>query len=327
MKISLWPVTVAAVVLFGAQTALAETHVLVARYALSVAVLLIAAVGAQRTSGRSWRATLSRAPEPVALALAALAGLSVWAPAWWLMDACNYALERTVGLLSLPLAVIDVRERWLGVELQPLAYELGVFFATLIVPLLMAWLLWGLAQPALEGALGRRRAAWLAGGVGGAFWALIAVQGVAPALPWGLAALPGYVLIALVAAHMVALTGSLWAGFAAQFVFAYASFAWRDDLFRAFAGKSYADPAWLTVLVLGAFGVFFFAQVIRARTPRPPEPARMAAERRAWWALALLLAAVIALAAWDVHTRQSERLTSAAALPPTAPAVPTPPTP
>ena len=327
MKKSFWAIAFAATTGFVAQTALAETRLLVARYALNAAVLLLAAAWAQRASGQPWRATLGRAPEPVALALTALAGLSAWAPAWWLMDACNYALERSAGVLPLPLPVLDVRERWLGVELQPLAYELGVLFAVFVLPLLMAWLLWGLAQPALERALGRRRAVWLAGGVGGAFWALSAVQGVAPAMPWGLAALPGYVLIALVAAYMVALTGSLWSGFAVQFAFAYASFAWRDDLFRAFAGKDYWDPAWLTVLVLGAFGVFFFSQVLRARTPRPPEPARVPAERGAWWALALLLAAVLALAAWDIHNRQSERLTSAAASPPTAPATPTPPAP
>ena len=142
-----------------------------------------------------------------------------------------------------------------------------------------------------------------------------------------MAALPGYLLIGWVAALMVALTGSLWSGFAAQFAFAYATFAWRDDLFRTFAGKSYADPAWLTVLVLGAFGVFFVAQVIRARVSRPPEGARVSVERGTWWALALLLTAVIALAAWDVYTRQGERVTNAAASPPTAPAVPTPPAP
>ncbi len=325
MKIPLWSTAIAAAVLFAAQTALAETRVLVARYVLTAVVLLGVALWVQR--GRAWRATLRRAPEPIVLALAALAGLSVWAPAWWLMDACNYALERTLGLLPLPLPVLDVHERWLGVELQPLAYELGVLFAVLIVPLLSAWLLWGSVQPALERMVGRRRAAWLAGGVGGAFWALIAVQGVAPALPWGLAALPGYVLIGLVAAHLVALSGSLWAGFAVQLAFAYASFAWRDDLFRAVAGKAYWDPAWLTALVLGGFGVFFFAQVIRARTPRPPEPPRSSSARGAWGALVLMLVAVIALAAWGVHARRAERLTDAAASPPTSPATPTRPAP
>ena len=144
-----------AAALFAAQAALAETRVLVARYVLSAAALLVAALWAQR--GRRLRLHV---PEPVALALAALAGLSVWAPAWWLMDMTNYALERTVGLLRLPLPVLDVREHWFGVALQPLAYELGVLFAVLIVPLLMAWLLWGLTQPALEAALGRRRAVW-----------------------------------------------------------------------------------------------------------------------------------------------------------------------
>ncbi len=323
MRRSLWAIAFSATIAFAAQTALAETRLWVARYVLTALLLLAATFWAQR--GHPLRGYL---PEPTVLALSGLAGLSVWAPAWWLMDMANYALERSVGVLRLPLPVLDVREHWFGVNMQPLAYELGVLFAVLIVPLLSAWLLWGLAQPALEANLGRKRALWLGGAVGGVFWTLIAPQSIAPAIPWGLAALPGYLLIGWVAVLMATLSGSAWAGFAAQFAFAYATFAWRDDLFRAFAGKSYTDPAWLTVLVLGAFGVFFLAQVIRARTQRPPEPTHTYySDARAWWALALLLSAVIALTALDVQQRHETRAINVAALPPTLPTAPTPPAP
>ncbi len=128
---------------------------------------------------RGARAVHGPAPEPVSLVLAGAAALCVWAPAWWLMDALNYVLDRHVGLLALPEPITGLRDRLLGVTLTASTYELGIAFAVVIGPWLSAWLLWGLLQPELARLVGRRRAAPIAGVVGGVFMALIAVQNVA----------------------------------------------------------------------------------------------------------------------------------------------------
>ena len=311
---ALWAVPLVAIGLFAAQTALANSDRLTLRYLLNTGVIAGAALLVMIVTRRSARALLGPAPEPVSLALAGAAALCLWAPAWWLMDALNYALDRHVGLLTLPEPITGLPDRLLGVTLNTASYELGIAFAVVVLPWAAAWLLWGLYQPELDTFIGRRRAAIFAGLTGGAFFALTAVQNVAPALPWGTASVPGYIVIGLVAAWAVYLTGSPWAGFTAFGTFAYASFAWRDDLFRQFAGKDYWDPAWLTVLLLGTFGAVICLQAIRYRVDRLPEPDRLRKQPAVMWlAVIILLTGVIVLIALDRDARHpGTRATSAA---------------
>ncbi len=300
---ALWAVTGLAAGLFVVQTALADSDTLLARYAITLLAVGGAAWIVMRLTGIGFRAVNGPAPEPVVLALAALAALSLWAAAWWLMDLTNYRLDRWLGALALPTPITQFSDSLLGLDLTPVTYELEILLAVVLLPLAEGWLLWGLLQPALGAALGRWRAAWVMGLVAGTFWAVTAVQNAAPALPWGLASWGGYVVIGLVAAQAVYLTGSWWAGFAAYGAFAYASFRWRDDLFREFYGKDYLDPAWLTVIVLGLLGAVVALQAIRFRTPRPAEGDLCADPALRAWVIAGLVTGAAALVVLDVIAR------------------------
>ncbi len=310
---ALWAVSLVAIGLFAAQTALADNDRLTLRYLLNAGVIAGAALLVMIITRRGVRAVHGPAPEPISLVLAGAAALCLWAPAWWLMDALNYVLDRHVGLLNLPEPITGLQDRLLGVTLHSASYELGIAFAVVLLPLAAAWLLWGLVQPELDALIGRRWAAIAAGLAGGAFFALTSVQNVAPSLPWGTASVPGYVVIGLVAAWVVYLTGSPWAGFTAFATFAYASFAWRDDLFRQFAGKDYWDPAWLTVLLLGTYGAAICLQAIRYRVERPPEPDRLRKHPAVvWLAAIILLTGVIILIALDGDARHPGERTASA---------------
>jgi hypothetical protein len=248
-------------------------------------------------------------PEPIALILIALAALSLWAVAWWVMDLSNYVLEDLAGPIPRPQPIILLADKLFGLDTQAAAYEVQILFSVAVLPLVQGGLLWGLIQPGAAQWIGRRRAAWLAGTAAGVLWTLTAVQNIAPALPWGLASLGGWLLIGWLAAWAVYLTGSAWAGITAHGVFAYASFAWRDDLFRQFAGRDYFDVAWLTVLVLGVFVAIILMQVVRFRSPRPDEPPRAGgnAFARLGVPLALLIGLGAVLAVLDIDARQTEQ--------------------
>ncbi|MBN1680580.1 MAG: CPBP family intramembrane metalloprotease [Anaerolineae bacterium] len=328
--IALWGMVVAGAVLFVIQTALADTDGLVMRFVLNIAVIAGAALAVMRLDRRGWRSVNGPPPEPVSLALVGLAALSVWAAAWWLMDWTNHVLENAAGTLPRPEPVVDLSDSIAGLDVQPVAYELEILFAVVLVPLAQAWLMWGLVQPALGSLVGRWRAAWLAGVVFGVFNTLTAVQNVTPALPWGLSSTGGYMLAGWVAALAVFLTGSPWTGFVAHGVFAYASFALADDLFHEMSGKDYLDVAWLTLVALGVFGAMIVLQAVRFRDPRPGEPERVPAKRLTILPLALLLAAVVVMAVLDIDARQDEEpiaaavqiqtgLTGASERPPAAP--------
>lgn len=302
---ALWLVVGLAAGLFAAQTALADADFLTLRLLLNLAATIEAIGVVVRLGGRSWRALTGPPPEPISLVLAGLAALCLWAPAWWLMDWANSRLEIAVGVLDRPTPITALNDTLLGVDLGSVTYELEILLAVVALPLASAGLLWGLLQPELARIMGRWRAAWLAGTLAGAFLALSAVQDVAPALPWGLAALGGYLLIGWVASLAVYLTGSPWAGFSALATFAYATFAWRDDLFREFADKDYLDPAWLTVLALGGFGALVVLQVLRFRVPCPAESEPRAPD--GWVAIclpvAVILAALTVLVALEIAAR------------------------
>jgi len=296
-----WLAALTGAALLAGQTALVGTGALTARFALALIVTSGAALLAR--AGRSDR---EPAPDPVALVLAGLAGLGLFAVAWWAMDLADHLLRQTAGLLPLPALLSRDADRLLGLELRPISYETAVLSAVVLIPLAQSWLLWGALRQDCVARAGLARGAWAAGIAGGCVLALSAPQQVEPALPYGLAALPGYALVGSAAAWASALSRSFWAGFAVQGVFAYASLALRDDLLRAVSGKSYVDLAWLSLIVLGVFGAGVALQVIRVRAETAPggtlaaSPARPARPRAA---LALLLAAVIALAAIDLLRR------------------------
>lgn len=305
-----WALALGALVVFAAQTALADSDVVTVRYAIACGVLVLAAAFGTHAGGRSWRAVAAAPAEPVVLLLCALAGLSVWLVAWWAMDLTNYALDELAGNQPLPQALIAMQDSLLGWDIQAAAYELQIAFGVVLIPLAQAWLLGGVAQPALAGLVGRWRAAWIVGLAGGGVIALTAVQRIAFALPWGLASLPGYVLVSVVAAMCVYLTGSAWSGFAVLGTFAYASFTWWDarwfqDLFAFARFVDYFGLTWLTVLLLGGFGTVAVLQIVRYRVPRPADPprARNASLREVAGPLILLLVGVIVLAALDIQAR------------------------
>ncbi|HML22232.1 MAG TPA: hypothetical protein PKD09_11330 [Aggregatilinea sp.] len=307
-----WAAAVVACGVFVLQTALADSQIFTLRWLFAVLIVGGAAFALRRSQRPAPDGP--GAPEPVVLVLAALVGLAIWPVAWWLMDLSNHALLEA-GPLPTAQSLIDLPDVFFGAHLHDASYELQILFAVVLAPLVQAWLVWGMVQPALGRAVGRWRAAWIAGAVGGALKSLIAVQNVVPGMPWGLASLSGYLLLGWGAALAVYLTGSAWAGFAAHAAFVYASFALRDDLARSMAGKAYLDVAWLTLLVLGLFVAAMLLQVIRFRVVRPDEPPR-AGLHRLWIPLAVLLLALGFMAALDVRARRDQSGEERAALTP-----------
>jgi len=306
LGVALWCVVGLAASLFAVQTGMADSDVLTLRYLWAVLAIGVVAIGVMSLRRLSFREVFGPPPEPISLIISGLAALSVWAVAWWLMDGSNHLLEERAGLLPVPQFLAFIPDKLPGVDLASASYELQILFVVVLLPLLQAWLIWGLAQSELGVMIGRWRAAWVTGALFGAFNALIAVQDVEPAMPWGLASLGGYLLIGIVAALVVYLTGSAWAGFATHSTFVYASFALRDDLSREMLGKDYFDLAWLTLILLGVSGAAILLQVIRFRDPRPAEPERDSRRLglRLYLPLALLLGAVIVMAALDIEARQ-----------------------
>jgi len=286
--------------LLAAQTALAGTDGLTVRFAASFALTLVAVLVASR--GR--RAEREPAPDPVALVLGAVAGLSVFAVAWWGMDLADHLLRQNVGTLPGPRLLSRHADRLLGADLRAASYEIAVLASVVLIPWAQSWLLWGLLRRELAARFGAERGVWLAGLAGDCVLALSASQQVEPSLPSGLASLPGYLLVGAVAAWAATLSRSCWAGFAAQSAFAYASLALRDDLLRAMVGRDYGDPAWLTVIVLGVFGAAVALQVIRFRAEPVAPQAEISGRRRGvWLAIAFLAVSVIALAVVDLVRR------------------------
>lgn len=287
-------------VLLAAQTALADSDALALRFAATFIVTL----GAALLASRALRSGRDPSPDPTALVLSALAGLSIFAAAWWGMDLADHLLRQADGALPAPRLLSRSADRLLGADLRAASYEIAVLAGVVLIPWAQSWLLWGSLRRALAERLGVARGAWLAGLIGGCVLALSAPQQVEPSLPSGFASLPGYVLVGVVAAWAATLSRSYWAGFAAHGAFAYASLALRDDLVRVMVGRGYLDPAWLTALLLGGFGAAVMLQVIRFRAePHPPRSDRQSGGRGVWIAIAVLAAAVLALAAIDLARR------------------------
>lgn len=297
-----WWAVVCGAALLAAQTALAGSDALTLR-----SVLVLLATGG--AAAIAWRAVprvarmRSPAPDPANLILSGVAGLGIWAVAWWAMDLTDHLLRRSVGLPPLPQILSRAPDRLLGLDLRAVSYELAVLFAVVLIPLAQSVLLWGLVRRECVAVWGWRRGAWLAGVLGGSVLALSAPQQIEPALPGGLAALPGYLLVGVVASWSAVLSRSFWAGFAAHGTFAYASLALRDDLLRALADRGYLDPQWLSAVVLGGFVTVAVLRVMylrgerNASRPGAGRPVRLVA---AW---VILIAALVALAAIDLARR------------------------
>lgn len=298
-----WAAALCGAALLAVQTALAGTDALTLRYAASFALTL----GAALVAARGARSDPDPAPDPTALVLGAAAGLSIFAVAWWGMDLADHLLRLGAGALPSPRLLSRDADRLLGADLRAASYELAVLGGVGLIPWAQSWLLWGLLRRDLVARVGAGLGVWLAGLLGGCVLALSASQQVEPSLPSGLASLPGYLLVGVVAAWAAALGGSFWAGFAAQGAFAYASLALRDDLLRALGGRDYLDPAWLTAIVLGVFGAAVALQVMRFRA-EPPAPQNLAEPDSrpalpALVAIGVVVGALIALVAIDLARR------------------------
>jgi hypothetical protein len=322
----MWAVAVAGALLFAAQTALADSDTLVLRLVIDLVGTVAAAAIVSGFPWRGGREAGRMPPDPISLALAALAVLSLWVVTWWLMAVIDEGLVTLAGSRPVPRLLVEMRDSLAGIDLQPMSYELLVLFAVVLLPLAHAWLFWVVLQPELRRAVGDRRAQWIAGGLAGIFLSLTAVQNVtsappqglvsvdgelailqdvAPMLPWGLASLGGYLLVGLLATTAVGWTGSAWAGFTVLATYAYANLALRDDLAREFAARELWDVAWLTVVVLGLFGTVAIMQVLRYRESPPgtPKPGSGSEAARFWLPLALTAAALAALAVFDLDAR------------------------
>ncbi|NDJ77855.1 MAG: hypothetical protein GYB65_16515 [Chloroflexi bacterium] len=331
--LALWGAAIAAVGVFLAQTALAESESLTPRLLLMVGATVIAALGVMGLAHIPYRQVLGAAPEPVSLMLAGLAGLGAWAGSRWVTAVLDRGLADAAGELDMPTTLAGLSDSVLGIDTQSAAYEVFVLLGVVVIPLAQAWLLWGLVQPAVTRVWGRWRAAWVTGVVAGVVLTLMAVQNVTlqtptglgviggrigvldiivPALPWGLAALGGYLVIGWIAALCVALADSPWAGFTAHSTYAYASFALRDELAEELGGKRLLDVAWLTVLLLTGFATLVVLQVLRYRNERSEggdavenDSAPDSISWVVWIGLpfALLLAGVVALVVVDLQAR------------------------
>lgn len=296
-------VAVCGAALLAVQTALVGSDMLTLRFAATVVLTLAAGW----VAWRGGRAARDPAPDPIALVLAGAAGLAIFAAAWWGMDLADHLLRQAGGALPLPQLLSRTADRLLGADLLAASYEIAVLANVVLIPWAQSWLLWGTLRRAMAVRFGVARGAWLTALIGGCVLALSAPQQVEPSLPSGLASLPGYLLVSVVAAWAAALSRSYWAGFAAQGTFAYASLALRDDLLRVMVGRGYLDTAWLTALLLGGFGAAVVLQVIRfrAETDAPPSEGQPGARGSgiAWVAMVLVAVSVLALAAIDLARR------------------------
>ena len=296
-------VAVCGAALLAVQTALVGSDMLTLRFAATVVLTLAAGW----VAWRGGRAARDPAPDPIALVLAGAAGLAIFAAAWWGMDLADHLLRQAGGALPLPQLLSRTADRLLGADLRAASYEIAVLANVVLIPWAQSWLLWGTLRRAMAVRFGVARGAWLTALIGGCVLALSAPQQVEPSLPSGLASLPGYLLVSVVAAWAAALSRSYWAGFAAQGTFAYASLALRDDLLRVMVGRGYLDTAWLTALLLGGFGAAVMLQVIRfrAETDAPPSEGQPGARGSgiAWVAMVLVAVSVLALAAIDLARR------------------------
>jgi len=94
--------------------------------------------------------------------------------AWWLMDGTNYVLEREVGLLARPVPITALADHLLGINLNPVTYELGIVFAVVLLPLAQSWLLWGQVWREVATLSGYKHGVWITGVAGGVMMALSA---------------------------------------------------------------------------------------------------------------------------------------------------------
>lgn len=228
-----------------------------------------------RLSGAPLAPTLGHFPALPALLPAMLIGLLVWLPATWLILATNTLLNTLIGLLT-PPGLVAEGALPLGVALQ-----LGV-----VIPICQGFLFWGFLQKGARG-LGSNSAAILAGGLY-ALFGLVSTE-------FGYAAVPGLLLVGLMAAFTVRYTGSAWAGMAV--VGGYSVIrpliertALETDLFN-FLGttpEALFGGWWLLLSGLTAFLAFLVLQFIRGgqaapptQTPPAPEPIKKSAKRGA----------------------------------------------
>ncbi len=227
-----------------------------------------------RLSGAPLAPTLGRLPPLSVLILAILIGLLAWLPATWLILATNTLLNTLIGLLPPPGLVAE------GALPVAIALQLGI-----LIPICHGLLFWGFLQRGARG-LGGNGAAILAAGLY-ALFGLVSTE-------FGYAAVPGLLLIGLLAAFTVQYTESAWAGMAV--VGGYSVIrpliertAFETDLFN-FLGmtpQALFGGWWLLLSSLTAFLAFLILQFIRGgrvtptETPPAPELPKKAAKREA----------------------------------------------
>jgi len=197
-----------------------------------------------------WRAILGEIPSPLILVLCGGVGLSVWMVSWWLMDMSNQALVDVAGVYAPELALIP---NWTQ----------RVISTVVILPFSISILVFGIMRTRLQAIQRPTALLWIT-----IYTATLSIM----ITPEGLVGLLGYGLLGLVAAIVSLQTRSLWSGFVAYAVFAYANLWLLDDLASVTFGLGYTDPEWLLRVILSLFATLILLQIIRFREPTPPEP-------------------------------------------------------
>jgi hypothetical protein len=200
------------------------------------------------------------------IVLAALLGATLFFPAQWLSSILEIFLLTKIGALPFPVG-----------SHTNLALSL-------IIPMCYGLLFWGYMQRAAESAFDRRGAilVGLLFGFYGMFMTNLASSAV-----------PGFLVVGIIAALLVYLTKSMWVGVAVNIGYNLA-FLYIQPTLPDFLNNDLLNPfslRWLMVAIVPSVIAFILFQVIRFRIPAPaaPEPV---SQKRLWGVPLVLIAAI-----------------------------------
>lgn len=193
---------------------------------------------------------------------AALIGVLVWLPSTWLILAANTLLNTLIGLLPPPGLVAE------GALPVGVAIQLGV-----VIPICQGIMFWGFLQRAGRG-LGESGAMLLTGGLF-ALFGLVATE-------FGYSAVPGLLLVGVLAGSVTLYTRSAWGGVAVAGAYgAIRPLIERTTLETALFNFLGTTPEalfggrWLLLAGLGAFLAFLILQFMRGgRVTGATEPSQ-----------------------------------------------------
>lgn len=228
-------------------------------------------------------AVLGRAPRLIDLILSFVIGVALWLVVYWLIFVLFNFLDIAIGLLLSPSPVTT------GATRTAVFIQLGF-----IVPFTEGFLFWAYLQRAAE-SVGRTWSVVLTAILFALFALFSTDYGISGVLP--------YLLIGLIVALVVDVTGSAWCGIAAFSGYSIMlplleNTPQQISLFQflnSVPGNQLFGPRWLLAIAICAFLTFILLQIIRARHSKV-ETSERAKVRRLWW-LPLIFSLVVILAA------------------------------